>query len=147
LIINDRLDVALAAQADGVHLGPEDLPVAAARRAAKGSERRFIIGASVSTEEEARQALAEGADYLGVGAMFATETKPDAGLPVGPQRLAEMRRAVALPIIGIGGITAANVAAVMRAGADGAAVITAISRADDMEAAARELARAIEQST
>jgi len=143
-IVNDRLDVALAAQADGVHLGPDDLPVAAARRALRGRERRFVVGASASTVEEAEQTVADGADYLGVGAMFATDTKPDAGAAVGPERLTEIRRVVSVPLVGIGGITVENVAEVMQAGADGAAVISAVTRADDMEEAARQLACAIE---
>ena len=146
-VVNDRLDVALAAHAHGVHLGPDDLPVAGARRALHGWEReRFVVGASVSTVEEAKQAVADGADYLGVGSMFATDTKPDAGEPVGLQRLAEIRHVVSLPLVAIGGITADNVAEVIRAGADGAAVISAVSRADDMEAAARRLAAIIEES-
>ncbi len=145
-VVNDRLDVALAAHADGVHLGLDDMPVAAARRALVAYERRrFVIGASVSTVEEAQQAVADGADYLGVGAMFATATKPDAGLPVGPQRLAEIHRAVSLPLVAVGGISADNIAEVMRAGAAGAGVVSAVSRAPDMEAAARALARIIEE--
>ncbi|UCH35004.1 MAG: thiamine phosphate synthase [Armatimonadota bacterium] len=146
-IVNDRLDVALAAQAHGVHLGDEDLPVADARRALAGWERRrFIIGASAATVKEAQQAVADGADYLGVGAMFATDTKPDAGAPVGPQRLAEIRREVSLPLVAIGGITIDNAADVVRAGADAVAVISAVSRAEDMEAAVRHLADAIERA-
>jgi thiamine-phosphate diphosphorylase len=146
-IVNDRLDVAMAAHADGVHLGPDDMPVAAARRALVGCERRrFIIGASVATVEEAQQAVADGADYVSVGSMFVTGTKPDAGAPVGPQRLAEIRRAVSLPVAAIGGISVDNVAEVMRAGADAAAVISAVSRADDMEAATRDLARIIDET-
>jgi thiamine-phosphate diphosphorylase len=147
LVVNDRLDVALAAQAAGVHLGPEDLPVASARRALLGWERRrFVIGASVSTVEEAKQAVADGADYLGVGSIFATDTKPDAGEAVGLQRIAEIRRVVSLPLVAVGGITSDNIAEVIRAGADGAAVVSAVSRADDMEAAARRLAAIIEES-
>ena len=146
-IVNDRLDVALAAQADGVHLGPEDMRVASARQALRGMERqRFLIGASVSTVEEARQAVAEGADYLGVGSIFATETKPDAGEAVGPQRLAEIRHAVSLPLVAVGGITADNAAEAIRAGAGGVAVISAVSRADDMEAAVRRLVAVVEET-
>ena len=146
-IVNDRLDVALAAQADGMHLGPDDLPVASARRALLGWERRrFVIGASAATVEEAQRAVADGADYLGVGSIFATDTKPDAGEPIGLQRLGEIRHAVSLPLVAIGGITAANVAEVITAGADAAAVISAVSRAADMEAAARRLATIIEES-
>ena len=145
-IVNDRLDVALAAQADGVHLGQEDLPVAQARRALRGGERqRFVIGVTVSSVEEARQALADGADYLGVSPIFATGTKADAGEPIGLGRLAAIRHAVSLPLVAIGGVNADNVAEVMRAGADGAAVISAVSRASDMESAARRLAAIIHE--
>jgi thiamine-phosphate pyrophosphorylase len=147
LIVNDRLDVALAAHADGVHLGSDDLPVASARRALQGCERRrFIIGASVANIAEAQRAVAAGADYLSVGCIFASATKPDAGEAVGPERIAEVRRAVSLPVLGIGGITADNVAQVIAAGADGAAVISAVTRADDMEAAARRLTAIIEEA-
>jgi thiamine-phosphate pyrophosphorylase len=146
-IVNDRLDVALAAQADGVHLGQEDLPVAEARRALRGYERRrFVVGVTVSTVEEALKATADGADYLGVSPIFATGTKADAGEPIGLARLAEIRHAVSLPLVAIGGINADNVADVMRAGADGAAVISAVTRADEMEIAARRLAAIIHET-
>lgn len=145
-VINDRLDVALAAQADGVHLGQSDLPVAAARRALMGYERRrFIVGASVANVEEAQQAVADGADYLAVSPVFATSTKPDVGDAVGLAGLSAIRSAVSLPIVGIGGISADNVAEVIRAGADGAAVVSAVTRTDDMEGAARRLAAIIEE--
>ena len=146
-IVNDRLDVALAAQADGVHLGQEDLPVAHARRALRGCERqRFVVGVTVSSVEEAQQAMADGADYLGISPIFATGTKADAGAPIGLKRVAEIRHTVSLPLVAIGGINADNVAEVMRAGADGAAVISAVSRADDMESAARRLAAIIHET-
>jgi thiamine-phosphate pyrophosphorylase len=147
LIVNDRLDVALAAQADGVHLGQSDLPVGAARRALTGYERRrFIVGVSVASVAEAQEAVAEGADYLGVSPVFATATKPDAGEAVGTRGLAEIRQAVSLPLVAIGGINTDNVADVIRAGADGAAVVSAITRADDMETAARRLAAIIDEA-
>jgi len=146
-IVNDRLDVALAANADGVHLGPDDLPVASARRTLQGCEpRRFIVGASVANVEETQRAVANGADYLSVGCIFASATKPDAGDAIGLERIAEIRHVVSLPILGIGGITADTVAQVIAAGADGAAVISAVTRADDMEAAARRLAAIIEEA-
>jgi len=146
-LVNDRLDVALAAQADGVHLGQSDLPVGAARRALRGYERRrFIVGVSVASVEDARQAVADGADYLAVSPVFATSTKPDVGDAVGLPRLTAIRSAVSLPLVGIGGISADNVADVIRAGADGAAVVSAVTRADDMEAAARKLAAIIEEA-
>ncbi|KPJ62738.1 hypothetical protein AMK68_04565 [candidate division KD3-62 bacterium DG_56] len=137
LIINDRVDIALAVGADGVHVGDDDMPVAHARRLL-GPDA--IIGASADSVEAARAAGRDGADYLGVGPMFATETKPDAGVAVGPQRLAEIRGSVDIAVFGIGGITADNAAQVMAAGAHGVAVIAAIAEADDMVEATRRIA-------
>jgi thiamine-phosphate diphosphorylase len=134
LIVNDRLDVALAVEADGVHLGQDDLPVSLARRIAG---KQLLIGVSAETVDEARQAEADGADYLGVGPMFATPTKPDAGAPVGSERLRAIKHAVRIPVFGIGGITLQNAPAVLNAGADGICVISAIVGATDPEAAAR----------
>jgi thiamine-phosphate pyrophosphorylase len=138
--VNDRLDVALALAADGVHLGPEDLPVADARRIADAVRPGLVIGASAGTAEEALTAERDGADYLGVGSIFGTATKPDAGPPVGIERIRGIRAVTRLPIVAIGGITADNVAQVIEAGAAGAAVITAVSRAQDMRAAAAAIA-------
>lgn len=138
LIVNDRLDVALAIEADGVHLGQDDLPVAQARQIAGA---RLLIGVSAETVEEARQAEADGADYLGVGPMFATHTKPDAGAPVGTERLRAIKQAVAIPVFGIGGITLQNAPEVLRAGADGICVISAIVGAPDPADAARQFLR------
>jgi thiamine-phosphate pyrophosphorylase len=143
LIVNDRLDVALAIEADGVHLGQDDLPVSLARRIAG---ERLLIGVSVETVEEARQAEADGADYLGVGPMFATHTKPDAGAPVGPERLRAIKHAVRIPVFGIGGITLQNAPAVLAAGADGICVISAIVGAPDPEAAARAFLHMLAQA-
>src|SRR5207302_1021213 len=109
-------------------------PPAAAARALAG--RDAVIGVSAATVEEAVAAERAGADYLGVGAVFATTTKADAGAPIGLDRLREIRRAVRLPVVGIGGITADNAAAVIRAGAAGVAVTTAVSLAHGMAAAA-----------
>jgi thiamine-phosphate pyrophosphorylase len=142
-IVNDRADIAVAVDADGVHVGPDDLPPDAAR-AVVGPER--IVGVSAGTVAEALAARDAGADYLGVGAIFGTTTKLDAGAPVGPARIAEIRRRVELPIVGIGGIDAGNVAAVIAAGADGAAVVSAVVAADDVEAAARDLKRRIAEA-
>ena len=148
-VVNDRLDVALALGADGVHLGPEDMPVAEARRVADAAERglghALLIGASAGTVEEALAAQREGADYLGVGSIFGTETKPDAGPPVGVGRIQEIKAVSHLPLVAIGGINAENAARVVEAGAAGAAVVSAISRADDMQAAARAIASALGQ--
>lgn len=136
-IVNDRVDIALAADADGVHLGREDLPASAARRIL-GPGR--IVGVSAETVEEAVAAEREGADYLGVGPVFeARGTKEDAGEPLGLDRVARIRRHCRLPIVAIGGITAANAGSVREAGADAAAVISAIVAADDIARAARLL--------
>jgi len=140
LIINDRMDLAQAVRAAGVHLGPDDLPVSAARRVLGPTA---VIGASVSTVEEAIEAEAEGASYLGVGCIYGTRSKDDAGEAVGPERVAEIRAAVRLPLVAIGGITAAHLPELATAGADGIAVITAVTRAKNMKLAARELARAM----
>lgn len=140
-IVNDRADVAVACDADGVHVGQDDLPVPVARQiVARGK----IVGASAGTIAEARQAAAEGADYLGVGSVFATSTKPDAGEPLGVAALAEVIRAVRVPVVGIGGITAENAAEVIRAGAAGVAVVAAVVGQDDIVAAARRLRERID---
>jgi thiamine-phosphate diphosphorylase len=140
LIINDRVDLALAVRAAGVHLGPDDLPVSAARRILGPTA---LIGASVSTVEEAIEAEAEGASYLGVGCLYGTASKADAGDPIGAARLAEIRAAVALPLVGIGGVTAAHIPELVAAGADGIAVVSAVTRARNMKTATRELVRAM----
>ncbi len=142
-IVNDRVDIALAVDADGVHVGPDDLPVAVARRIL-GPHR--IVGASAGTVEEALQAQEEGANYLGVGAIYATGTKPDAGAPIGPQALREIVRAVRIPVVGIGGISVHNLAEVIGAGAAGVAVISAVAAAEDMLRATRALRRAVDDA-
>ncbi len=135
-MVNDRVDVAIAAGAAGVHVGPDDVPAGAARaRLGPGP----LLGVSAATTEEAAAAWRAGADYLGVGAIFTTGTKGDAGAPVGPARIQAIRRAVPLPIVGIGGIAVDNAAAVIREGAAGVAVITAVTLADDMVEATRRL--------
>jgi thiamine-phosphate pyrophosphorylase len=139
LIVNDRADVAVAAGADGVHVGQEDLPLAAARQVV-GPD--LLVGVSASFVHEAVAAEREGADYVGFGAMFPTGTKSDAE-HAGPALLAEVRRRVRLPLVAIGGITAANAPEVLAAGADLLAVVSAISSAPDPEAAARELLRLV----
>lgn len=139
-IVNDRVDVALAVDADGVHLGQDDLPLEAARRL---MGRRRIIGISVDTAEEARQAERGGADYLGAGPVFATPSKADAGPVMGPEGLRDICRAVRIPVVGIGGIGAHNARQVMEAGAAGVAVISAVVSAPDVTAAARALRSAL----
>lgn len=140
LFVNDRLDVALAAGADGAHLGDDDLPLAAARAVVPAG---FLLGASVATPDAARRAVAEGADYLGVGAVYSTATKPDAGAAIGVEAVWAVARSVAVPVVGIGGITAENSAAVVRAGAAGVAVVGAVMAAPDAGVATSALLRAV----
>jgi thiamine-phosphate pyrophosphorylase len=135
-LVNDRVDVALVAGADGAHVGQEDLPAREARRLLKTPA---ILGVSAGTVEEARQAQRDGADYIGVGPVYPTPTKPDAGEAIGVEGLARIIRAVEVPVVAIGGIDADNVAQVIAAGAAGAAVVSAVVRASDMAAAARAL--------
>jgi thiamine-phosphate pyrophosphorylase len=135
-IVNDRVDVALALDADGVHLGPGDLPVAAARRIAPPG---MLIGYSTDDDAQARNAAADGASYLGIGAVFGTLSKE--GLEheaIGAARLAEVMEAGGLPALGIGGITTENAAEVAATGA-GLAVLSAVVRAADPGAAVRRL--------
>src|SRR5258706_13488354 len=138
--VNDRVDVALLAGSDGVHVGQEDLPAREARRLLP---RPRLIGVSAGTPEEARRAEGEGADYIGAGPVFGTATKPDAGEPLGLERLARIVAAVGIPVVAIGGITRENVAQVFAAGASGAAVVSAVIGADDIAAAARGIKRSI----
>lgn len=138
LFVNDRLDVALAAGADGVHLGPDDLPVAAARRIVPPD---FVIGASTDDPSEARSLARQGADYLGVGAVYGTTSRP--GLEhetIGPARVAEVRAASGLPCVGIGGITPETASDVYATGA-GVAVLSAVMDADNPASVVRELLR------
>ena len=136
LFINDRLDVALAAGADGAHLGPADMPLRAARKAAPAP---FLLGWSTDDPEEARRAEIAGADYIGAGAVFGTTSKDVGGQQIGAQRLARVVESVRIPVVGIGGIDATNVAEVARAGAAGAAVIRAVMSAPDPAAAVSAL--------
>lgn len=135
LIVNDRVDVALALDAAGAHVGQSDLPAPAARRLL-GSR---LLGVSASNLEEALQAETGGADYLGVGPVFATPSKADAGEALGLGKLTEIVRRVAIPVVAIGGISIENAGSVIEAGASGIAVIGAIVAAGDPERAAREL--------
>ncbi len=136
LFVNDRVDIALAANADGVHLGQSDLPVQAAR-ALLGPAR--TIGLSITTVEEAERVPDGLVDYLGVGPVFDTATKPDAAAALGHAGLAAARGLSALPILAIGGIQETNAGRLRAAGADGIAVVSAIMGARDPEAAARQL--------
>ncbi len=134
LFVNDRADIALAVGADGVHVGQSDLPCKAVRAIAPG----MLVGVSASSLAEAVQAERDGADYLGVGAMFATGTKTDAAI-VSMEELEAIRRAVSIPIVVIGGINKQTIPAFRGKGIDGAAVVSAIVAQPDPEAAAREL--------
>jgi len=131
-IVNDRVDVALAAGADGVHLGQDDLPLPAARTIVPAG---FLIG--VSTHDEAQARAAAGADYIGFGPCFTTSTKQNPDPVVGLDRLARVCAASPIPVVAIGGITLDTVAAVARAGAAAAAIIRAVNAAPDVAAAAR----------
>jgi thiamine-phosphate pyrophosphorylase len=141
-IVNDRLDVALAVDADGVHVGQDDLPAKLARRLLG---RGKILGVSAGSVEEARQAVGDGADYIGASPVFSTPTKTDAPPPLGVEGLRRMAKAVELPVVAIGGITQANAAAMREAGAAGIAVVSALVGAEDVEAAARELRLVVEK--
>jgi len=142
-IVNDRLDVALACGADGVHLGQDDLGTGVARQIAPHG---FIIGVSVGTLEEAIRAEGEGADYLALSPVFPTASKYDAGPAHGLGILQDMRRNVSIPIIAIGGINTGNVKDVIAAGADGVAVISAVVGSPDIAAAARRLRKMVRKS-
>jgi thiamine-phosphate pyrophosphorylase len=135
LIINDRLDIALAVDADGLHLGQDDLPIRIARQFF-GPDK--TIGISVSNVQEAIRAQAESADYLGVGAMYATGTKLDADL-VTLEELKKIKKAVSIPVVAIGGIKKENAAGIMGAGIDGIAVVSAILGDEDVRSAAQNL--------
>lgn len=137
LIINDRLDIAMAVGAAGVHLGQDDLPCAAARKLL-GED--YIIGVSAHNPAEARAALLCGADYLGCGAVFGTATKADVQ-KLGTDGLAAICKAKGLPVVGIGGVTADNYREVRAAGADGAAIVSGILAQPDIRATVEAIAR------
>ncbi len=141
LIINDRVDIALAVGADGVHVGQSDLPASEARRLL-GPDK--IVGVSARNVEQAKKAAADGADYLGVGAMFATGTKQDAKV-TSREELCRIRAAVELPIVAIGGIKKDNILQLEGTGINGVAVVSAIIAAPDIKAAATELAERVKE--
>jgi thiamine-phosphate pyrophosphorylase len=138
--MNDRVDLALAAGAGGVHIGVDDLPLEIARRLG-GSD--FLIGYSPETDEQAASAKERGADYLGVGPVYGTVSKSDAGPAVGLDAIGRRAALAGIPTIGIGGISAANALPVLEAGAVGIAVVSAILKASEPEQAARELSGAL----
>lgn len=143
LIINDRLDIAMAVGAAGVHLGQDDLPCAAARRIL-GED--YLIGVSAHNPAEAKAALQSGADYLGCGAVFGTATKADVK-KLGTEGLTAICRDKGLPVVGIGGVTADNYREVRAAGADGAAIVSGILAQPDIRATVRAIARVSQEFT
>lgn len=142
LIINDRVDVALAVGADGVHLGQDDFPIEEAR---KLLGNRAILGLSVDNVEEAVKAERAGADYVGLGPIYRTMTKTDTGPVIGPESIREVKDRIGIPVVAIGGIHMENAPAALRAGADSLAVITAVTEARDITGAARDLTNLIRQ--
>jgi thiamine-phosphate pyrophosphorylase len=139
-IVNDRADIAAASGADGVHLGQEDFPVAAARKILGAGK---IIGKSTHSLEQAKAALKEKVDYLAVGPVFWTQTKK-IDRPVGTELAAQVRKLTRKPILAIGGIKPANAASVLAAGATGVAVVSALMAAPDVGAAARTFRKALD---
>ena len=140
LIINDRVDIALAVDADGVHLGQDDFPIPLARKLL-GPDA--IIGGSADDMEEAQKCLADGADYIGSGPVYGTNSKSDAGPATGVENIRKIAGQIALPVIAIGGVTDSNVNELLDAGAYGIAVISAVCFDDDPEAAARKFQTAL----
>ncbi|WHH57814.1 thiamine phosphate synthase [Petroclostridium sp. X23] len=142
LIINDRLDIALAVDAEGLHIGQEDLPLEVARKQLGDGK---ILGYSVSNIEEALYGEKHGADYLGVGPVYATGSKSDAGRPIGIQGLKEIKQNVSIPIVGIGGIGISNIKEVKASGINGVSLISAVLGSDDIEEASRNLVKLWEE--
>jgi thiamine-phosphate pyrophosphorylase len=151
-VVNDRVDIALASGADAVHLGADDLPVAAARRladarwladAATLAGARLVIGGTARDPATARRVVADGADYLGVGPVYGTRTKSGLPDPLGVDRFGEVAAAVDVPVLAIAGITVQRVGEVVAAGAHGVAVVGAVSDAADPAAATRALVHAL----
>lgn len=140
-VVNDRVDIALAVKADGVHLGQEDLPLEKAKKIFS----QGFIGASVRTVEEAIEAEEKGADYLGAGPIFPTISKEDAGEAIGLEELKKICQATSLPVVAIGGINVKNLKDVLMAGVAGVAVISAVALAEDMVEATRSLRNLIEE--
>ena len=139
-IINDRVDIAMASGADGVHLGQQDMPANVARKLL-GKDR--IIGVSASSLEEALQAEKDGADYIGFGHIYPTISKEKGFPPLGTETLQHAAATISLPVIAIGGVSLENAATLISSGASGVAVISAVSRADDPSMAATELVAAL----
>jgi thiamine-phosphate pyrophosphorylase len=135
-IVNDDLELMKSVDADGLHVGQTDGSLAFIRKETEGK----ILGVSAHTLAEAKDAVGHGADYIGAGPIYATDTKPDAQEPVGTGVIQEFRtNQISIPVVGIGGISLNNAASVIRAGADGAAIISAISQSEDPRKTSREL--------
>jgi len=137
LIINDRLDIALAADADGLHIGQDDLPIEVARKLLGNGK---ILGYSVCSVEQALRGEKCGADYLGAGTVYPTGSKSDAGNPIGVGGLKRIKESVSIPVVGIGGIGISNIAEVKASGVDGISLISAILGSGDIEGTSRTLA-------
>lgn len=144
-IVNDRVDIALASKADGVHLGQNDLPVKAVRRIVPDD---FIIGISISSVDEALKGARDGANYVAVSPVFSTGSKQDAGLGLGVSCITAVRKAVPanIPVVGIGGLNSENILEVISAGLDGVCVISAVVSAPDITKAARDLCEKIRRA-
>ncbi|HJJ26603.1 MAG TPA: thiamine phosphate synthase [Methanocorpusculum sp.] len=143
-IVNDRIDIALASGADGVHLGQDDIPADAAR---KICGENFLIGVSVGSLAEAEKAAADGADYVAVSPVYSTASKADAGAGHGLSLVSEIRKAFpAMPLVGIGGLNRDNAAEAVAAGLDSVAVISAVVSAADIKSAAEELSKIISEA-
>src|SRR4030066_1070048 len=140
-IVNDYLDIALASRADGIHIGQDDLPLSVVRKELLIDQ---IVGISTTTLAEAQKAEAEGADYIAVGSIFSSPTKVNATV-VGLEHLCQVRKAVSIPIVAIGGINKENIGEVMATGADSAAVISAVLTQKDIKSATRQLVKKIEK--
>ena len=136
LIVNDRIDIVLALDADGVHLGQDDMPVDLARKIL-GPQK--LIGASVFTPEDAKAAEALGADYLGLSPIFTTETKPELSQQIGIEGIPRLKRSVRIPLVGIGSMNQSSAYEAVRAGLEGIAVVSAICSQEDPKAAAQAL--------
>lgn len=142
LIINDRVDIALVAGAQGVHLGQKDMTLPDARKLAPD----LLLSISVENIEQAVTAQAQGADYIGISPVFSTPTKKDTAPPLGLAGIAAIRKAVSIPMVGIGGIGAHNAAQVLRAGCDGIAVVSALMAACDVRQAAQDLKKIVQHA-
>ncbi len=142
-LVDDRVDIAKACDADGVHLGKKDLPIKIARKLL-GTKK--VVGATVRNLSQALKAQREGADYISLGPIFSTKTKKDLPPPRGLKAIPRIKKKIKIPLIAIGGINRNNVASVIRAGADGVAVVSAITKAENVQKATQELLKRIKKA-